>query len=77
LAAHVARKEGMKNAQKIIIGKPDGKRSFGRHCSRCEDNIRMELTEIMWDGTGRMHLALAQDRDQWAFVNTALNLRVT
>jgi hypothetical protein len=41
----------------------------------CEDNIRMDLREIWWDGVKWMHLA--QDRDQRrAGVNTVMNLQV-
>jgi hypothetical protein len=40
-----------------------------------EDNIKIDLGEIGWDG---MHwIDLAQDRNQWrALVNTVMNLRV-
>jgi hypothetical protein len=42
---------------------------------RWEDNIRMDLREIGWEGMNWMHLA--QDREQWrAVVNTVMNLRV-
>jgi hypothetical protein len=40
-----------------------------------EDNIRMNLRKIGWEGVNLMHLA--QDRDQWrAVVNTIMNLWV-
>jgi hypothetical protein len=40
------------------------------------DNIKMDLTEIEWDGVD--WIDMAQDRDQWkALVNTVLNLRVS
>jgi hypothetical protein len=39
------------------------------------DNIKIDLTEIRWDGVDWVDLA--QDRDQWrALVNTVMNLRV-
>jgi ribosome biogenesis protein Nip4 len=42
---------------------------------RWEDNIRMDLRAIGWEGVDWIHLA--QDRDRWqAVVNTAMNLRV-
>jgi hypothetical protein len=40
-----------------------------------EDNIRMDLRELGWEGVDWIHLV--QDRDQWrTLVNTAMNLRV-
>jgi hypothetical protein len=42
---------------------------------RLEDNIKMALTEIGWEGVDWMHLA--QDRDQWrAVLNTVMGLRI-
>jgi hypothetical protein len=48
------------NAHKILVGKPEGKRPFGRPRHRCEDNIRTDVGEIWWEGADRMHLT--QDR---------------
>jgi hypothetical protein len=65
----------MRNKHKILVGKPEGKRPLGRPRRRWEHNIRMDLTEIEWDGVDWIHLA--QGRDQWrALVNTVMNLRV-
>jgi hypothetical protein len=36
----------MRNAHKILVGKPERKRPFGRPRRRWEDNIRMDLREI-------------------------------
>jgi hypothetical protein len=42
---------------------------------RWEDNIRMDLREIWWEGVNWMHLA--QDRGQWrAVVKTVMYLQV-
>jgi hypothetical protein len=38
----------MRNAYKILIRKPEGKRPLGRPRCRWEDNIRMDLREIGW-----------------------------
>jgi hypothetical protein len=74
-AGHVACIGEMKNAYKILVGKPEGKRPVRRPRRRCEDNIRMDLGEIRWEGVDWMRLA--QDRDQWrAPMNTIMNLRV-
>jgi hypothetical protein len=64
-----------RNAYRILVGKPEGKRVLGRPRRRWVDNIKMDLGEIRWDGMD--WIKLAQDRDQWrALVNTVMNLRV-
>jgi hypothetical protein len=64
-----------RNAYRIFVGKPEGKRPLGRPRRRLVDNIEIDLREIGWDGVGWVDLA--QDRDQWrALVNTVMNLRV-
>jgi hypothetical protein len=64
-----------RNAYKIWVGKPEGKRPLGRPRRRWVDNIKVDLREIGWDG--RDWIELAQDRDHWrALVNTVMNLRV-
>jgi transcription termination factor 2 len=74
-AGHVARMVETRNAYRILVGKPEGKRSPGRPRRRWVDNIKMDLREIEWDGMD--WIELAQDRDQWkAFVNTVMNRRV-
>jgi hypothetical protein len=42
-AGHVARMGDMRNAYKILVGKPEGKRPLGRPRRRWEDNIKIEL----------------------------------
>jgi hypothetical protein len=39
-----------KNAYRILVEKPEGKRPLGRSRRRWEDNIRMDLREIGWCG---------------------------
>jgi hypothetical protein len=74
-AGHVARMEETRNAYRILVGKPEGKRPLGRPRYRWVDNIQMDLREIGWDGMD--WISLAQDRDQLrALVNTVINLRV-
>jgi hypothetical protein len=46
LVGHVARIGEMINACKILVGKPEWRRSLRRTRSRCEHNIRMDLREI-------------------------------
>jgi hypothetical protein len=62
-------------AYRILVGKPEGKRSLGRPRRRWMDTIKMDLREIGWDGVD--WIELAQDMNQWrALVNTVMNLRV-
>jgi hypothetical protein len=60
-----------RNAYRILVGKPEGKRPLGRPRCRWVDNIKMDLREIGWDGMD--WVSLTQDRDQW---RALLNLRV-
>jgi hypothetical protein len=65
-----------RNAYRILVGKPEGKKPLGRQRRRWVDNIKINLREIEWDGVDWIHLA--QDRDQWrALVNTVMNLWVS
>jgi hypothetical protein len=67
-----------RNAYRILVGKPEGKRPLGRPRRRWVYNIKMDkmdLREIRWDGVD--WIDIAQDRVQWrSLVNTVLNLRV-
>jgi hypothetical protein len=42
-ARHVARMEETRNAYRILVGKPEGKRPVGRLRCRLVDNIKMDL----------------------------------
>jgi hypothetical protein len=68
-AGHVALfRAKKKNAYRILVGKPEGKRPLGRPRRRCVDNIKMD---------GMDWIDLVKDRDRWrALVNTAMNLRI-
>jgi hypothetical protein len=61
MAEHVARMGEMRNAYRILAGKPGGKRPLGRPRRRWVDNIKMVLREIGWDGMD--WIDPAQDRD--------------
>jgi hypothetical protein len=45
---HVARMGELRNAYKILAGKPEGKRPLGKPRSRWNDNIRLYLGEKLW-----------------------------
>jgi hypothetical protein len=60
---------------RVLVGKPEGKRTLGRPRRRWEDNIRMDLKEVECGCEG--WIRLAQDRDRWrAFVSAVRNLLV-
>jgi hypothetical protein len=61
---------------RVLVGKPEGKRTLGRPRRRCEDNIKMDLREIGIDRATWMQLAQGMVQ-WWAFVNTVMNLRVS
>ena len=60
---------------RVLVGKPEGKRPLRRPRRRWQDNIRMDLQEV---GLGYEDwIGLAQDRDRWrALVSAVRNLRV-
>ena len=67
--------EQSRNAYRVLVGKPEGKRPLGRPRRRWEDNIMMDLREVGCD-PGEW-IDLAEDRDQWrAYVRAVMNLRV-
>ena len=72
---HVACMEQSRNAYRVLVGKPEGKRSLGRPRHRLGDNIRMDLREVGCD-LGEW-IDLGEDRDQGrAYVEAVMYLRV-
>jgi hypothetical protein len=74
-AGHVARMGEKRNAFRLLIGKPEGKRQIGRPRRRWIDNISMDLLKI---GLSVVDwIGLAQDRYRWrALVNSVMNFWV-
>jgi hypothetical protein len=65
----------LRNAYRILAGKPEGKRPLRRPRRRWVDNNEIDLGEIGWYGMD--WIKLTQDRDQWrALVNMVMNLQV-
>ena len=59
---------------RVLAGKPEGKRSFGRHRRSWKNNIKMDLDEV--GGSCGDWMELAQDRETWrALVSTVRNFR--
>ncbi|KAJ4438009.1 hypothetical protein ANN_13948 [Periplaneta americana] len=48
-AGHVARMGESRNAYRVLVGRPEGKRPLGRPRRRWEDNIEMDLREVGYD----------------------------
>jgi hypothetical protein len=51
-----------RNAYRLSVRKPEGKRRLGRPRTRWVDNIRMDLGEVGWGGVD--WIGLAQDRNR-------------
>jgi hypothetical protein len=64
-----------RNAYRLLMGEPEGKRPLGRPRHRWVGNIKMDCVEIEWGGFDWIYQA--QDRCRWrALVNSVMNLRV-
>jgi len=74
-AGHVALMRKEREVQRVLLGKPEGRRPLGKPRRRWVDNIRMDIQEV---GCGYMDwIGLAQDRDRWRKLESAvMNLRV-
>jgi len=74
-AEHVAPIGEIRNAYKIMVGKPEGKSSLRKSRRRWESNIRIGLEETECEVVN--WIRLAQDTDKWRGpVNTVMNLPV-
>ena len=74
-AGHVACMGESRCVHRILVGKPEGKRSLGTPRRRWENYIKMEFQDV---GCGGMDwIDLPQDGDKWrALVNVVINLRL-
>jgi hypothetical protein len=61
-AGHVAHTGEGRGVNRVLIGRPEGKRPLGRPRLRWEDNIKMYLRDIGFDGMN--WIQLDQDRVQ-------------
>jgi hypothetical protein len=66
---------GMRYVYRLLVRKPEGKRSLGRPRRSWIDNVKMDLLEIRFSVVDSF--GLTQDRYSWrALVNSVMNLRV-
>jgi hypothetical protein len=61
-----------RNAYRILVGRPEGKRLLGRPRCRWVDNIKIDLREIGWDVVDWIDMTEYRDGLR-APVNTVLN----
>jgi len=74
-AGHVACMGEDRGVHRVLVGKPEGKRSLGRPRHRWEDNIKMDLQEVGGDHGDWMELAQNRDR-WWALLGMVRDFRV-
>ena len=68
--------EDKRGAYRDLVGRPEGNTPLARPRRRWDDNIKMHLQEVGWEGID--WIDLAQDMDRWrALVNAVMNLRVS
>ena len=74
-AGHVAHMGEGRGMDRVLVGKPEGKRPLGRPRHRWEVNIKMDLQEVVCGGMD--WIQLAQDKDRWrTLVKAVTNVRV-
>ena len=74
-AEHLACMGERRGVDRVLVGKPEGKRPLRRTRCKWDNNIKMALLEVEFGGID--WIDLAQDRDRcWAFVNAVMNVRV-
>jgi transcription termination factor 2 len=74
-AGNVAGMSKMRNAYKILVEKPEGKRPLGRPRRRWKDDIKIDLSKTGLGDVDWIHQAL--DRDRWrVLVKMVMNLLV-
>jgi hypothetical protein len=65
----------IRNAYRVLVGKPEDNRLLGRPRHKWDDNSRMDLKRNRFGNVDWIHLTL--DRDQLQIlVNTVMNLQV-
>jgi hypothetical protein len=77
-AGHVARMGKKRNAYRLLVGRPEGKRPLGRQRCRWKYNIRMDLMDLLEIELGGVNwYGLVQDRYRWrTLVTMVTNLQL-
>jgi hypothetical protein len=74
LADHVACMGDKRSANRVLVGRPEGKRPLERPRCRRKYNIKVDLQAVGWGGMD--WIDLARDRNWWrALVNEVMNIR--
>jgi hypothetical protein len=73
-AGHTARMGEGRGVYRIVVWRPESKRTLGRPKRKWQDNIKLDFWEIGFDGAN--WIQLAQDRVQWRTFVNMVNLRV-
>jgi hypothetical protein len=74
-AGHPGQMRKKRNAHRILVGKPEGKRPLRKPKRRWVDNIKMKFRELGWGGMDLINMV--QGRYQWrALANTVMKLVV-
>jgi hypothetical protein len=77
LVGHVARMWAKRNAYRLLVGNPEGRRPLGRPKRKWINKLKVDLVEEIKLGE-LDRVCLAQGRYRWrALVNSVLNLRVS
>ena len=59
----------------FFVAKPEGRRPLERSSRIWQNNIKMDIGEVNWQGMD--WIDLAQEKDRWrAFVNSVINFGV-
>ena len=62
-SGHVACIRDRRDAHRVLLGRPKGRRPLGRRRHGWEDNIKMDLQDVVWGGMDSIDLA--EEWDRW------------